>query len=555
MYILTVVPIKKGVQMEYLTYFSATTIELGSIVVVPLRLKTIDAIVIDIEEAQNLKSEIKNKDYQLKKVVSVKGPSPFTESFFTACERMKYYTNSNTGIIINSLLPKVFLENISELKNKAKSDLLVGSPDASVEAFRENIKSENLIFQTSVEDRMSWYRTLIREAFAKKQSIFICVPTLYDIEQFKKELSKGIESYVYTFHSDLSKKILIDSYNKVVTETHPILIIGTGMFVSIPREDVKTIILEHESSDAYKQIARPYVDIRSFVEILCSINKSKLIFGDTLLRPETLHRHDKGELGEVASPLFRLPQVKKQFVIDMKEEVDTNNKKKFTILGEKTKKLIEYSLSKNESIFLFTTRKGLAPVTACSDCGHTLLCPMCKTPIVLYGTKQITATKSTTPRTFMCNKCGRKETTETRCPECQSWNLTPLGIGTDRVYDEVKSLFPDAHIFQIDKENTSTNKEAREVMTRFEKNPGSILIGTEMAFSQIKNPIHNSVIISLDGLLSIPSYNITQKILHIIEKLHYITLNNLIIQTRIPDNIILEQILGGNVLPLFRQDL
>ena len=557
MYILTVVPIKKGVQMEYLTYFSASKVELGSIVTVPLRLKTIDAIVIDTEEAHNIKSEIKNKDYQLKKIVSVKGNSPFNQNFFTACERMKYYTNSNTGIIIGSLLPKVFLENIKELETSdEKSKLIGGEPaEASKETFRENIKSENLIFQTSIEDRIGWYKTLIREAFAKKESVFICVPTLYDIEQFKKDLSKGIESYVYTFHSDLTKKILINSYNKVATEAHPILIIGTGMFVSIPREDIKTIILEHESSDAYKQIGRPYVDIRSFVEVLSSVNKIKLIFGDTLLRPETLHRHDKGEFGEVASPSFRLPQVKKQFVIDMKEEVDKNNKKKFTILSEKTKKLIEYSLSKNESIFLFTTRKGLAPVTACSDCGHTLLCPMCSTPIVLYGTKQSGATKTTTNRTFMCNKCGRKETTETRCPECQSWNLTPLGIGTDRVYEEVKNLFPLASIIQIDKENTATSKEAREAILKFEKNNGSILIGTEMAFSYIKDPIHNSVIISLDGLLSIPSYNITQKILHIIEKLHYITLNNLIIQTRIPDNAILEQILSGNVLPLFRQDL
>ena len=65
----------------------------------------------------------------------------------------------------------------------------------------------------------------------------------------------------------------------------------------------------------------------------------------------------------------------------------------------------------------------------------------------------------------------------------------------------------------------------------------------------------HSAIISLDGLLSIPSFNITQKILHIMEKLHEITKHNLIIQTRIPENPILEHILNGNVLPLYREDL
>lgn len=155
----------------------------------------------------------------------------------------------------------------------------------------------------------------------------------------------------------------------------------------------------------------------------------------------------------------------------------------------------------------------------------------------------------------MCNKCGKKETTEIKCPECTSWNLTPLGVGTDRVYEEVKNLFPKAQVIQIDKEATSTDKEAREAINLFYKKPGSILIGTEMAFSYLHTQVTHSAIISLDGLLSIPSFNITQKILHIIEKLHYITEKNMIIQTRIPDNQILKYILSGNVLPLYRADL
>ena len=71
----------------------------------------------------------------------------------------------------------------------------------------------------------------------------------------------------------------------------------------------------------------------------------------------------------------------------------------------------------------------------------------------------------------MCNKCGHKETTEVRCMECNSWNLTPLGIGTDRVYEEVKKLYPNTKIIQIDKEAVSTDKEAHEIMKEFYKNP------------------------------------------------------------------------------------
>lgn len=547
MFIVTVIPFQKGYNKEYLSYFSQIDIPLGSIVSVPIRLKTIDAIVVNIEEARNIKTDLKNADYQLKKIIKVKGNSLFNKSFFLACQKMKNYTISNTGVIIKNLLPSIFLDNIDKLKKPISNQI--------EEIGQENIKHEKIIFQTTLPDRLAFYRTLIREAFAKKESIFICVPTQYDINYFHKELTRGIEKYVFTFHSDMSKKSLIANYNSTITETHPILIIGTGIFMSIPRHDIRTIILEHESSDVYKQISRPYIDIRNFAEILSSIHKIKLIFGDTLLRPETLQRHDQGEWAEISSPLYRLPQTDNQLIVNMKEEVDEKGKKVFTTISSATKLMIKNATSQGKSVFLFTVRKGLAPITICSDCGHTLLCPNCSIPIVLYGSKQIAANKSTTPRIFMCNKCGKKEKTEISCPHCRSWNLTPLGIGTDKVYEQLKNIFPKEKIFQIDKEATPTQKEARETIIEFYKNPGSILIGTEMAFSYLKEEVSCSAIISLDGLFSIPNFNITQKILHTIEKLNYITLDKIIIQTRIPENKILQNILSGNVLPLCREDL
>jgi primosomal protein N' (replication factor Y) len=89
----------------------------------------------------------------------------------------------------------------------------------------------------------------------------------------------------------------------------------------------------------------------------------------------------------------------------------------------------------------------------------------------------------------------------------------------------------------------------------FYSTKGAILVGTEMAFSCMKEEVTHSAIVSLDGLLSIPSYNINQKILHLIEKLSSVTTRNMIIQTRIPENIVLKHVLLGNVLPLYRSDL
>lgn len=562
MYILTVIPIDKGVKKEYLTYFSASHVAVGMIVSVPVRSRAIDALVIGVEPAENLKQELKDAKFQLKKINNVKGHVPFGDAFFEACTRLREYTLGSTGTIIDTLLPSVFMDkSIIESNNKQDkksddTDIDKNDPKEKVEPINTTeVRQEKLIFQATYADRMGWYKTLIRESFSKKESVFICVPTRYDTEKFKNILSKGIEHYVFTFSHDLNKKTMLSNYQKCVNEEHPILIIGTGMFLSLPRHDIKTIILEHESSDSYKQFVRPFIDTRTFVEIYASIKKTKLIFGDTILRPETLYRHDRGELGEVAPPLFRFTNAEKQIIVDMKEETDETGKKSFSVLSSNVKQMIEMAQEQKESIFLFSVRKGLAGVTVCNDCCHTLLCPNCTSPVVLYGNKQRSATKEEGGRVFMCNKCGYKEKTETRCPICTSWNLNPLGVGTDRVYEEVKRLYPHLNVIQIDKETTQTDSEARKAITKFYDTKGSILIGTEMAFYYLKDDIYASAIISVDGLFSIPSFNMTQKILHIIEKLQAITKTGLVIQTRMADNKILKNILSGNVLPLYREDL
>ena len=122
MYIATVIPIQKGFQKENLTYFSPENIPLGSIVSIPIRSKTVLAIVINIDNARDLKFDLKKADFQLKKIIGVKGTSPFLPAFFESCEKMKDYTVSNTGTIIKALLPSVFLENIRDLEKNKDED-------------------------------------------------------------------------------------------------------------------------------------------------------------------------------------------------------------------------------------------------------------------------------------------------------------------------------------------------------------------------------------------------------------------------------------------------
>ena len=89
-------------------------------------------------------------------------------------------------------------------------------------------------------------------------------------------------------------------------------------------------------------------------------------------------------------------------------------------------------------------------------------------------------------RMFVCNRCLQDKDGDTVCSSCGGWNLMPLGIGIDTVYEEIKKLFSQNNekikIFKLDKESAKTKKGAEKIIQEFEENPGSILIGTKWHF-------------------------------------------------------------------------
>ena len=156
---------------------------------------------------------------------------------------------------------------------------------------------------------------------------------------------------------------------------------------------------------------------------------------------------------------------------------------------------------------------------------------------------------------FVCNRCEKEVDGDVSCVACQSWNLIPLGIGTDTVSEEVKKLFPKINIFKLDKESVKTTTRAKKIINEFGKSKGSILIGTEMAFFYFKEKVPLSIIASFDSLWSIPNYKMGEKIIQIIFSTIRNTTEKLIIQTKNKDDTAILAIKTGNLLSFVREEL
>jgi primosomal protein N' len=580
MNIIEVIPVAKGLKTETLSYFGPETLVLGSVVSVPLRKKTVQGIVTTVRLAREIKSDIKQADFSLKKISVLKDKGKNNRQFFlkefieTAQSAAIYYVAS-TGSVLDALVPDVILKKSASLATPRtamiaeKMEKISNSENDSSKNKESKVivPPKNLhevrVIQGDDEERYGSYRSLIRQEFAQKKSVLILLPTVEDALRAFGLLEKGIEDYAYLLHNSLPVKKLIETWNATVTHEHPVVIIATGSFLCIPRFDIGTVVVEKESSRGWKSQRRPYLDIRTVAELFTRKYGIPLIIGDTLLRTETLWREAEGEILQSAPFKFRSLGTARETLVDMRQyKTAEDPADRFRVLSDEVEKLIRHNKENNQFMIILATRRGISPSVICADCQTIVTCTNCSAPIVLHKAPPTMAVNlenksatHTAKNFFMCHRCGARRPADENCKLCGGWRLTALGIGIDLVSEKIHEKFPDIIVSRIDSDTTPTEKQARAAIDHFKTHPGSILLGTEMMLLYANKKVDNAAVISLDSLFSIPDFRIQEKIIHTLLTIRSLTLRELVIQTRRAEEKIFEHALKGNLNDFYRSSI
>lgn len=532
MNLIKAIPIARGVGADMLSYWSSVAAQPGSVIRVPLRKRTVGAITISCESVADAKSEIKSLDFEIKKISNPHATAIFSPQFFKVTEEIARYYACTIGSALFELVPNVILSEFEDI-------------EPAQEIIKRKKARESFVLQKSDEDRYGHYKSLVRERFARKESVFMVMPTVEDIKKACSYFEKGIEPYTYILHGGLSKNEIVKVWNAALKDPHPIIIVATGSFLSLPRHDIGLIIVERENSRSYKIQSRPFLDMRNVSERLANHIGADLIYGDSCLRVETLWREDEGELVEYAPLAMRSLSTARDTLIDMKQY--RNSEHTIRILSEELLNLIQLNRRESGLMFIFAGRKGLSPQTICADCESTLVCNRCSAPLVLHGKDE--------RRFYLCNRCGKRFDSHTVCRMCGSWRLTTLGIGTERIESDLREIMPDATIFRLDKIAAPTHRKAIEIVEMWYMSPGSILIGTELALLYLDKPIDYSAIGTLDALFSVPDFRINEKIFSIVTKLRSITQKHFLLQTRNAEAPVLSLGVKGNIIDFYRKEI
>lgn len=542
MFVIAVTPINKGIFKDQLSYFSTQEIPIGSIVTVPVKNRSLDALVIGSRSATDLKSELKNSNFALKKIGSVKKFGLFLPEFLAACAETADHYALTLGQAIKAALPQVILENLERSQRLPNVDK-IPEPENS----DGTVKQNKFILQDAPEERLSYYKALIRESFAKKQSVLLLLPVAGDVEKYAAAFGAGIKDFTVVLHGDLPKKTLWQNWNKAIDSAHPLLLIATPGFLAIARRDLKVIVLEKESHTSYRSFNRPVIDFRFLAEKLADQLSARFILGDLVLRAETIFKTERGDYAHLTGLKYRSASAAEQGLLEIKN-FDPGDKNVYAI-SDALRQVLRTAIDNREKTLIYSGKKGLNSTTVCNDCGQIVRCSHCQSPLVLH--------KNQLERKYfyLCHKCGRPEETADKCRFCDSWRLSLLGSGIEKAQAELEELFPAIPIFRLDGDTPKPAKRAELVQKFYNTRGPAILLGTDAVTGQLSDKIANVVVIGLDALFSVPDFRISEKIFNVLLSLRSYAQKRFLIQTRNPKEKVFAYATAGNLIDFYRDEI
>jgi len=537
MNILKVVPFKKGFRTEYLTYFTTKDVSIGNIVTFDIKSKTYQGFVIEVETAEDIRTNIKQSNFSLKKIKSIYKETIFNTALVKTLNEAKDFYATSIGALSTAIVPQFVLKDINTFK----------IPHQDTVAIQES--TEQYAIQEPDQERYSSYKRLIREEFAKKRSVLLVCPTIEDSEYAFKELSKGISEQSYLFSSHVKKSQIGKDWGEALKNPKPVLVVATGHYSFIPLTKIGSVIIEKESSRLYKSQNAPYIDYRTILEMYAKNLGARLIVGDLILRLESHIKIEQFTMHEYSPLKFRALTTADSKVITMNSKEHSRGEE-FKLFSPELEKMLANAHEDSEHVVLLCSRTGLAPTIVCMDCGHTVKCSNCESPMVLHG-------KDASDRAnyFLCHRCNEKRHAGELCSHCNSWRLKTLGVSTGTIAGYLKARFPETVFFILSGETAKTQKQVKKIVEDFYNTPGSVLIGTEMALLYLKEEIEHIGIVSIDSMFSIPDFGIHERILTNLLRAKSLASKNFILQTRNSDSPIINFAHTGNIKEFIRAEL
>jgi primosomal protein N' (replication factor Y) len=334
------------------------------------------------------------------------------------------------------------------------------------------------------------YAEAIAEVISSGRPALVLVPEIALALPLVDRLRVELEAELAILHSGLGAGERADEWRRIRSGEVDV-VVGTRIALTAPLADVGLIVVDEEHDAAFKSDRTPRLQARDAALALARLAGAAVVLGSATPSVETVGRVRQGQYRQVIlsdRPSGAPPRVE---VVDLRAELAAGNR---GLLSGVLRTALQ-SLPEGERAILVINRRGTASVVVCRDCGHVQRCPECERSLVYHQAGV----------TLRCHHCGTATPLATRCPVCRSPRIRYLGGGTQRVEDEVKSLFPHLRVGRLDRDVAEHKGAAERVLDAFAEGRLDVLVGTSLVAKGIDIPEVTLVgVVSADVALNLP---------------------------------------------------
>jgi len=477
----------------------------------------------------------------LQKVSSLKTKSGSSSSQLKALIDkgvLEEYYQEEHRLLIKQEQDESGLKTLSEAQQLALDQINTQFEDKNVVLF-EGVTSSG---KTEV------YIKLIEAELTKGNQVLYLLPEISLTSQIVNRLAARFGSQVTVYHSKFSIHERTEVWQKVLNASPEArVIVGARSAVLLPFDHLGLVLIDEEHETSYKQFdPAPRYQARDSAIYLANTMHSKVLLGSATPSLETAENVRNNKYGWVKLTEryggVSLPNIE---LINLKE---AHRKKLMTgMFSSQLIDAIRHTLSLGKQVILFQNRRGYAPISECTSCGHSPQCTQCDVSLTYHQTQQ----------QLRCHYCGYHIPMPTQCHACGMSTLTTKGVGTQQIEEQIKTLFPEVAVGRMDWDSTRGKWGFDTIIEAFVQERIQILVGTQMVVKGLdfKNVLLVGVI-NADHVLNFPDFRAHERSYQMLcqvagragrseEK------GNVLIQTYQPDHPTLKQVLDHDFEALY----